>query len=226
VDSQLYANGDRIDVNVTATNHDTFDLDNWSVFAMLESDSDEYEEVDFNTVPITLAAGESNSFIVSVTIPEDNPFTKFELWAGVMKSDYVVSSSAGSLTAWAFQDWWDDNRIQISPDCEGANIDGINPVNFADFLRLAAQWRKTGIGLEGDIDGNESVDYGDVAILAKYWLRNCPDSIASTTFRGDLNGDQKLDIQELLILTDDWLSGDIFPSRRHRKLKLSSLRSR
>jgi len=57
--------------------------------------------------------------------------------------------------------------------CFWANIDGINPVNCKDFALLAANWKKTGVGLKGDINFDGTVDIGDIALLAKFWLINC-----------------------------------------------------
>jgi hypothetical protein len=55
--------------------------------------------------------------------------------------------------------------------CEGANIDNIGSVDFADFAILASQWQQTGT-LTADIalPINNRVDILDLAIIAKHWL--------------------------------------------------------
>ena len=73
---------------------------------------------------------------------------------------------------------WFSQRIanvqtQISCDCGGANIDGINPVDFGDFVLMANDWQLNGSVLSGDINGDETVDWHDFRILALYWLNMC-----------------------------------------------------
>lgn len=62
----------------------------------------------------------------------------------------------------------------LYPVEECPNLDGINPVvNFIDFSILAYDWEQTGLELEGDLNGDETVDTKDLAILALYWLSDC-----------------------------------------------------
>jgi len=58
-------------------------------------------------------------------------------------------------------------------DADCPNLDGLNPVGFADFAILAYNWLLTGTNLPGDLDMNESVDVNDLAIMADYWLSQC-----------------------------------------------------
>jgi DMSO/TMAO reductase YedYZ molybdopterin-dependent catalytic subunit len=59
--------------------------------------------------------------------------------------------------------------------CDGdcPNLDGLNPVNFTDFAKLAANWLLTWPGLAGDLNENGVVDANDVEIFADYWLSEC-----------------------------------------------------
>jgi hypothetical protein len=57
--------------------------------------------------------------------------------------------------------------------CDAANLDGIGPVNLADFAILAANWLQIGSGLAGDIKQDESVNEIDLDIMAIYWLSDC-----------------------------------------------------
>ena len=57
--------------------------------------------------------------------------------------------------------------------CSQANLDGIDPVNFMDFLIVANDWHESGAGLDGDIDGDNFVGPDDVTIMAGFWLTPC-----------------------------------------------------
>ena len=47
-------------------------------------------------------------------------------------------------------------------------------VAFDDFARLAEQWRDSGTGLAGDLDGDNDVDFSDLGWFADFWLCYCP----------------------------------------------------
>lgn len=72
-------------------------------------------------------------------------------------------------------DGMDDDGDGIPNFCDQdcPNLNGVNPVNFQDFSILGADWRQTGGGLPGDLDGNEFVDMYDLAKFALYWLGDC-----------------------------------------------------
>ena len=53
----------------------------------------------------------------------------------------------------------------LYPDLNGDEI-----INFTDFAMMANNWQKTGVGLTGDFDNNQKVDYNDLFILAYRWL--------------------------------------------------------
>jgi spore coat protein CotH len=57
--------------------------------------------------------------------------------------------------------------------CDEANVDGLDPVNLLDFLVIADDWTKSGAGLAGDVDGDQSVDLNDLAVVAGFWLSTC-----------------------------------------------------
>ena len=56
-------------------------------------------------------------------------------------------------------------------DCP--NLDGFNPVDFADFSVLARHWQIIGPTLASDLNGDQVVDTRDLAILMDYWLSTC-----------------------------------------------------
>lgn len=56
-------------------------------------------------------------------------------------------------------------------DCP--NLDGLNPVNFADFSILAGNWLLVDVNLAGDLNKDETVDFNDIEILTDYWLSHC-----------------------------------------------------
>ncbi len=60
----------------------------------------------------------------------------------------------------------------ISP-CDAANLDGISPVNGGDLDVLSNQWLQTTEPLIADINGDMSINFEDLALLALYWLQSC-----------------------------------------------------
>ena len=48
-------------------------------------------------------------------------------------------------------------------------------VGFDDLAMLCEQWLDTGESLNADINHDNTVDFGDFAILSSYWLSACPD---------------------------------------------------
>ncbi len=68
--------------------------------------------------------------------------------------------------------YYEVNRY-VPVDCNQANLDGVAPVNFKDMAVMGSQWRQTGAGLAGDIDGDKVVDAWDMAQLAHWWLDDC-----------------------------------------------------
>jgi hypothetical protein len=58
-------------------------------------------------------------------------------------------------------------------ECNAANIDGVDPVNFKDFAILGLDWLRSGSGLAGDTNRDENVDFWDLAQIAQHWLSNC-----------------------------------------------------
>lgn len=66
---------------------------------------------------------------------------------------------------------WDGLGNACDQDCP--NLDGANPVNFIDYSELAGNWRIEGPGRTGDLNGDLTVNFEDVKILAYYWLSDC-----------------------------------------------------
>jgi hypothetical protein len=58
-------------------------------------------------------------------------------------------------------------------ECDAANIDGLDPVNFGDFAILALDWLSSGPSLAGDTNRDKTIDFSDVAQVAQHWLTNC-----------------------------------------------------
>ncbi len=69
--------------------------------------------------------------------------------------------------------WIDEVVITKETGCTQANLDCTDPVDFTDFAMLGDDWQLTGSGLDGDINGDGTVDEEDLAEIAAYWLNNC-----------------------------------------------------
>jgi len=67
----------------------------------------------------------------------------------------------------------DADGIGDECECDAANIDGVDPVNFDDFAILGLDWRLNGSGLAGDTNRDEYVDIWDLAQVAQHWLSSC-----------------------------------------------------
>ncbi|MHC4098671.1 MAG: Ig-like domain-containing protein [Planctomycetota bacterium] len=72
-------------------------------------------------------------------------------------------------------DGMDDDGDGIPNFCDQdcSNLNGVNPVNFQDFSILSADWKQTGAGLPGDLDGNGIVDIYDLNKFIQHWLGDC-----------------------------------------------------
>ncbi len=66
----------------------------------------------------------------------------------------------------------DSDQDQIGDICEynSANIDGIYPVNFLDFIILANDWLVSSPGLPADTNRDQNVDLSDLEQLTQHWL--------------------------------------------------------
>jgi hypothetical protein len=58
-------------------------------------------------------------------------------------------------------------------ECDAANIDGVDPVDFIDIAILANDWLLSGPGLPGDTNRDQTVDYLDLENSVQHWLENC-----------------------------------------------------
>jgi len=69
----------------------------------------------------------------------------------------------------------DSDGDGIGNCCDGdcPNLDGQNPVNFADFSILGQHWRSAGANLPGDLNTDGITDINDLSILGTYWLSHC-----------------------------------------------------
>jgi len=58
-------------------------------------------------------------------------------------------------------------------ECIAANLDGLGLIDLRDFSITALDWQENNTGLPGDINGDETVDFKDLEIIAYYWLSDC-----------------------------------------------------
>jgi peptidyl-prolyl cis-trans isomerase B (cyclophilin B) len=77
--------------------------------------------------------------------------------------------------------------------------DGI--VNFRDFAYLAANWKKTGINLLGDLNQNSAVDANDVRLFGLGWLTK---TSWYKPIEQDLNNDGVVNFRDFAIFSDNW----------------------
>jgi protocatechuate 3,4-dioxygenase beta subunit len=167
--SRLFANGDTVDVNITITNNDVINLVDCHVGASLEYE-DNYEMLDFNSIPINLSAGATKSFTVTLTIPEDNQHIELDVGAAIWKDDFVVNSNMGYLTATVSKETWMENIIHVQASEEDIGIDGLASVEFLNSSMGPKQWQIHGLNFNGDINGDKVVDFRDFMLLADNWL--------------------------------------------------------
>ncbi len=67
----------------------------------------------------------------------------------------------------------DGDGIGNACDSDCPNLDGINPVNLADYTLLLVDWNKTGANLTADLNDDDIVNLKDVWVLSVYWLSIC-----------------------------------------------------
>jgi hypothetical protein len=82
----------------------------------------------------------------------------------------------GNFGGWA----WGENIGWInfnSADLYGYNVKACK-VNFEDLSNFVNDWLDSGVGLPGDLSGDDDVDFVDYSIFADCWLDYCPDDWA------------------------------------------------
>jgi hypothetical protein len=126
-------------------------------------------------------------------------------WVNLSPASYggVVNDGAGNLSGygWGENVGWINfspayGGVTIDPDGSfsgwawGENIGWLNfssaelygysvkvcIVNFEDLANFVGDWLDSGVGLPGDLSGDDDVDFIDYSIFADYWLDYCPDS--------------------------------------------------
>ncbi len=113
--------------------------------------------------------------------------------------DYVSDTFGDYLTTEEL-----DNAKSCLCGCYVSSLDGINPVNLGDFEILARNWLITGCHKQGDINGDCSVDIGDLIHMSQFWLNECGCSII-----GDLVYNGNVDAKDLMVLAQYWLENEI-----------------
>ncbi|MHC4155718.1 MAG: hypothetical protein ACYST6_12455 [Planctomycetota bacterium] len=88
--------------------------------------------------------------------------------------DYGVTiDSDGEFAGYAWAEnigWINFNSAQLF----GHGVKACK-VNFADLANFVEDWLDSGVGLPGDLSGNNEVDFRDYSMFADYWLGFCPD---------------------------------------------------
>ncbi len=90
------------------------------------------------------------------------------------------------------------------------NNDGI--ANFRDYAYLAANWKKTGSNLWGDLNSNNAVDANDLRLFHQGWLKT---TSWYKPIAEDINNDGIVNFDDFAILSTDWgrwgrrLAGDL-----------------
>jgi len=82
--------------------------------------------------------------------------------AGGIINSGTANSVSGQLT-YTLPDFTKDIAVKVT-----------RVVNFRDFAAFAAQWQQTGLNLDADLNHDGEVNFGDLSILAGYWMDNCP----------------------------------------------------
>ena len=67
----------------------------------------------------------------------------------------------------------DADGIGDECECDAANLDGLNPVDFMDFAILADDWMLMGPNLAGDTNRDDKVNHDDLMQLFEHWLSDC-----------------------------------------------------
>ncbi len=94
--------------------------------------------------------------------------------AGVFQAKYDLRDYAKHDIQWfvdAAAGQFARVHLVIRHPCVAADFNADGTVDLADFARLAEAWR--GSGPEGDVNGDEKVDFEDVFIMAQNWLCRC-----------------------------------------------------
>jgi hypothetical protein len=86
----------------------------------------------------------------------------------------VTIDDDGNFAGWA----WGENIGWLnfnSADLYDYNVKACK-VSFEDLANFVDDWLASGIGLPGDLSGNDEVDFVDYSILADFWQDYCPDN--------------------------------------------------
>ncbi len=86
----------------------------------------------------------------------------------------VTIDPDGNFDGWA----WGENIGWLnfqSVDLYGYNVKACK-VRLEDLANFIDDWLESGVGLPGDLSGNDEVDFVDYSIFSDFWRDYCPDS--------------------------------------------------
>lgn len=86
----------------------------------------------------------------------------------------VIIDENGKLSGWA----WGENIGWIRFQSNGPIPFKVQAcvVRLDDLANFADDWLKRGNGLEGDLNGNNEVNFSDYSMFSAYWSDYCPDN--------------------------------------------------
>jgi len=82
---------------------------------------------------------------------------------GVIASG-TANSSSGTLT-YTLPSFSKDIAVKVRPVCT---------VDLDDLAAFCVQWLQSGLDLDADLAGGNSVDFADFSVLGDYWMSQCP----------------------------------------------------
>ncbi|MGA2093454.1 MAG: hypothetical protein ABSH16_08630 [Sedimentisphaerales bacterium] len=95
-------------------------------------------------------------------------------------------------------------NVALASNFPNTNLNKDNIANFYDFAIFANNWEKTGAGLAGDFDDNNTVDIDDLMTFCLYWLSQY--SEYQQCQRIDLDSDGIIAFEDLAKFAQNWLS--------------------
>ena len=94
--------------------------------------------------------------------------------SGIFAGKYDLRESSNNSIQWsvqAAQGHFATVNFVLVNKCVASDLDESGLVNVGDLSKLANSWNRD--GTEGDIDGNDEVNFADLIFMADYWLCDC-----------------------------------------------------